>query len=176
MNAKHLILALGASFSTQLLAFQTGVVDMQRIILTVEEGKIARNQLQKEIEQKEAAFKKQKEELDKMNEDWKKQSSLLSEEARMKKQGEFQEKFMKLRNEEMSLQQEIKGKEMEATQKIATKVTQIVQELGKQKSLDLVFESNTSGIMYAQNPINLTDEVISLYNKNDVTGKKISKK
>ena len=71
-----------------------GVVDMQQVILSVEEGKAARAQLEGEIKAKESELQKQKEELDKMNNEWKNQAALLSEDARMKKQQEFQEKFL----------------------------------------------------------------------------------
>ena len=91
--------------------FNIGTVDMQRIILTVEEGKEARAKLEIEIKAKESEFFKQKQELDKMNKDWKDQSPLLSEEARIRKQQEFQEKFVQLRNSEMEFQAEIKKKE-----------------------------------------------------------------
>lgn len=167
---------LGLSFSSHAFALKVGVVDMQRIILTVEEGKAARETLQQEIRAKENELRKQKEELDKLNEEWKTQAALLSEDARMRKQTEFQEKFMKLRNEEIQFQQTIKQKEAEATQKIALRVTETVNELAKEKALDLVFETNSSGLMYAKDPTNLTDEVIKLYDKTQVPGKKISKK
>ena len=93
-----------------------GVVDMQSIILSVEEGKTARADLEKQIKSKESEFMKQKDELDKMNNEWKNQASILSEEARMKKQQEFQEKFLALRNAEMEFQNDIKRKEQKATQ------------------------------------------------------------
>ena len=40
------------------------VVDMQAVILNVEEGKVARTDLEKEIKDKEKELQKQKEELD----------------------------------------------------------------------------------------------------------------
>ena len=45
---------------------------MQKIILSVEEGKTAREKLGKEIKSKEQEFRKKKEELDAMNKSWKK--------------------------------------------------------------------------------------------------------
>lgn len=154
-------------------AVKIGIVDMQRIILNVEEGKVARDKLQAEIKEKETALQKQKEELDKLNEDWKNQSALLSEEARTRKQAEFQEKFMKLRNEEMQFQQSIKQKEAQETQKIAMKVSAHAELLAKEKDLDVVYEASSSGIMYAKNPVDLTDELIKLYPA--AVGPKISK-
>lgn len=140
-----------------------GVVNMQKIIVSVQEGKSARTALEKEIKEKEKTLMEQKAELDKMNEEWKSQAALLSDDAKMKKQQEFQQKVMNLRNEEMKFQGEIKQKENEATQKIAIKVSQLVNDMAKDKKLEAIFEVNSSGLLYLQDPIDLTDEVIKAY-------------
>jgi outer membrane protein len=142
-----------------------GVVDMQQVILSVEEGKQARAQLEQEIKTKEAELNKQKEELDKMNNEWKNQAALLSEEARMKKQQEFQEKFLGLRNAEMEFQGNIKRKEQKATQAIAMKVAGVVDQIAKTKKLTAVFETNSAGLLYLESPVDLTQEVITEYQK-----------
>ncbi len=146
-------------------ASKFGVVDMQAVILNVSEGKAARSTLEKEIKAKEKDFLKEKKELDKLNEDWKKQAAILSESARAKKQQEFQQRFMALRNSEMTFQQEIKRKEAKATQGIALKVAKIVEGIAKKQGLQGVFESNTAGLLYLKNPINLTKVVIDSYEK-----------
>lgn len=142
-----------------------GVVDMQQVILSVEEGKQARAALEKEIKTKEAELLKQKEELDKLNKDWKDQAALLSEDARLKKQQEFQEKFLALRNAEMEFQANIKRKEQKATQQIAVKVASVVDTLARTKKLTGVFETNSAGLLYLDQPVDLTQEVIAEYSK-----------
>ncbi len=149
-----------------------GVVDMQSIILSVEEGKTARADLEKQIKSKEAEFMKQKDELDKMNNEWKNQASILSEEARMKKQQEFQEKFLALRNAEMEFQNDIKRKEQKATQSIAMKVAGLVEKMAKEKKLEAVFETNSAGLLYLESPADLTKEVIDRYAKDAKPAKK----
>lgn len=142
-----------------------GVVDMQQVILSVEEGKAARAALENEIKAKEAELQKSKEELDKMNKDWKDQAALLSEDARMKKQQEFQEKFLALRNSEMEFQANIKRKEQKATQQIAMKVASVVDQIAKEKKLTAVFETNSAGLLYLESPVDLTQQVIADYAK-----------
>lgn len=153
-----------------------GVVDMQAVILAVEEGKEARAKLEKQIKDKEKDMQKQKESLDKMHEEWQKQAPILSEEARFKKQQEFQEKFVSFRNEEMTFQAEIKRKEQEATQKIAVKVAGMVDKIAKDKKLEAVFESNSAGLLFLENPIDLTQEVVASYGKAANTAKSDDKK
>lgn len=142
-----------------------GVVDMQSVILAVDEGKEARGSLEKEIRAKEEEFGKKKTELDKMNEEWKTQSAVLSEAAKTQKQQEFQEKLMGLRNAEQEFQGDIKKKEQKATQKIAMKVAGMVERMAREKGLEIVFESNSSGLLYLDTPVDLTKDVIAAYNR-----------
>lgn len=183
MRISGLILVVGALVGKNALAASIGkakygVVDMQQVILSVDEGKEARGVLEKEIRAKEDEFGKKKAELDKMNEEWKSQSAVLSEAAKTQKQQEFQEKFMGLRNAEQEFQGDIKKKEQKATQKIAMKVAGMVERMAHDKGLEIVFESNSSGLLYLDSPVDLTKEVITAYNKNkgSTTAKDDSKK
>jgi outer membrane protein len=142
-----------------------GVVDMQTVILNVTEGKTARADLEKEIKGKQKEFQDKKKELDKLNEDWKTQAALLSEAARMKKQQEFQENFMGLRNAEMTFESEIKRKEQKATQQIAMKVAKLVDEMSTKLGLEAVYETNTAGLLYLKDPVDMTKDVIDAYEK-----------
>jgi outer membrane protein len=146
-------------------ASKYGIINMQAIILNVEEGKQARSRLEKEIEKKEKELGEKKKELDKMNEEWKAQAAVLSESARMQKQQEFQEKFMGLRNDEMNFQQEMKREEQKVTQQIAIKVQKLVEKLAADQKLEMVFEANTSGLLYLNEPVDLTEKVIAQYSK-----------
>lgn len=156
---------LGLSVSANAQQKKYAVVDMQAVILNVEEGKAARKDLEKEIKAKEKELQKQKSELDKMNEEWKNKASLLSEDARMNKQREFQEKFLALRNAEMEFQANIKRKEQKATQTIAVKVAGLVEKIAKEQKLEAVFEANSAGLLYLQDPVDLTKQVVDRYGK-----------
>lgn len=142
-----------------------GVIDMQRVIVTVDEGKKAKEDLEKEIKKKEEALSKQKQELEKLNKDWQAQFPLLSEDAKLKKQKEIQEKLLALRNAEMSFKNEISQKEQQVTQGIAVRAAGIVKEIAKAKQLKVVFESHSAGLVYVDEPTDLTQEVITLYGK-----------
>lgn len=165
-NITKIILSAGLALSaSEVLASKFGVIDMQAVILNVDEGKSARADLEKKIKGKEVEFNKRRDELDKMNKDWQSQSALMSEEARLAKQKEFQEKFLALRNDEMAFREAVKADEQKATQGIAVKVEGIVQKMAKDKGLDAVFEVNNAGLLYLSQPIDLTKDVIQAYGK-----------
>ena len=146
-------------------AAKYGIIDMQAVILNVDEGKAARSDLEKKIKSKEAEFGKRRDELDKMNKDFQGQSALLSEEARLNKQKEFQEKFLAMRNDEMAFRDQVKQDEQKATQGIAAKVEGIVKKMAAEKGLDVVFEINNAGLLYLAQPVDLTKDVIAAYGK-----------
>ena len=142
-----------------------GVVDMQQVILAVEEGKQARQKLEREIKAKEKLLTQSRTELEQLNKELQSQAALLSDAAKFKKQQKFQEKFLSLRNAEMEFQVEIKRKEQQATKEIAGKVAQLVERLAQQLKLTAVFETNSAGLLYVRNPVNLTERVIEAYDK-----------
>lgn len=148
---------------------KVGIFNMQQVILSVEEGKAALKRLEGLVKEKEGELSGQKKELEKLDEDWKKNVSLLSEDAKVKKQQEFQTKLVALRNEEMKFREEIKRREAEASQAIIQKTNIIVLEMGQDRDFFAIFESN-SGVIYLKNPIDLTNEIIVEYNKRHPIG------
>lgn len=151
-----------------------GVVDIQKIILTVDEGVQARKTLEAEFKKKETELLGRQKEIDKLMEDAQKQVALLSDEAKLAKQKEIQDKAIGLRNDQMKYQGEMKNKEGQATQKIAAKVAALVDGMAKAKGLDLVFEASGAGLVYMKDPVDLTPDVIKAFGSE--TPKKEAKK
>ncbi len=65
----------------------------------------------------------------------------------------------------MEFQNDIKRKEQLATQRIAEAVQGLVEKIAQEQKLSGVFESNTAGLLYLKDPVNLTKDVIARYSK-----------
>src|SRR4051812_13070377 len=93
------LLAVGLSAGGARLAhaedLKIATVDMQKALQSVEAGKKAKAQLEKEFSQLKKQIENEETALKKMDEEFKKQSLVMNDEARAKKQGELQERFMK---------------------------------------------------------------------------------
>lgn len=146
-------------------ALKIGVVDMQKALQTVDAGKKAKSQLEKEFNAKKAELEKEQAALQKMGEEFKKQSLVLNDEARAKKQAELQEKFGKFQENTQKSQMMIQQKEQELTQPIIVKLRALIADLAKQKKLTLVLEKNENTVLYSQEKDDLTAEVITAFNK-----------
>ena len=159
------IIIVLTAVSWQAYAARHGVVDMQRIILSVAEGKAERKKLEQAIKSKEKELRAAKEELEKLNKDWQSQAPLLSDQAKLEKQKTFQEKLISLRNAEMEFHADIKRKEQNATKHIADRVAILVDKIATKENFIMVFETSTSGLLYLKDPVDITARVIAAYDK-----------
>src|SRR5215470_11098564 len=74
-----------------------GYVDVQRAIQEVEEGRAARTRLKTEFDQRKAQIDKKSADLERMQQEYEKQAPVLSDDAKRKKQEEFQKALVEAR-------------------------------------------------------------------------------
>lgn len=166
------LLAVGLSLSQGARADEVriGTVDMQRALQSVDAGKKAKADLEREFNAKKKELQAEEAAIKKMGEEFKKQSLVMSEEARNKKQNEIQERIMKFQETTQRSQMEIQRKEQELTEPIVTRLREIVADVAKEKKYSLVLERNENMVLFFLEKDDLTDTVIGLFNKKPTKG------
>jgi outer membrane protein len=144
---------------------------MQKAIQTVESGKKAKAQLERDFNAKKKELQTEETAIKKMSEEFKKQSLAMSDEARAKKQGELQERIMKFQELTGRSQAEIQQKERDLTQPIITKLRTVIAEAAKKREYAVVLEKNENTVLYSLEKDDLTDEVVAAYNKQNKADK-----
>lgn len=158
-----ILLAFLFSFSAN--AMLVGTVDIQKILVSVKEGKKVRDQLKKEFEKKQGELKKEEDKIRKMQEDFKKQSLVLNDKAKLKKQQSIQQEIMALQQKSMGYQKDIQSMEANLKKPILDKIRGIIETVSKEQGVDMTFEISVAPIIYAKNKKDLTDLVIKAYDK-----------
>lgn len=162
------VMALGV-FTAPLLSFgaeiKIAIVDLQKALQSVDEGKKAKSQLEKEFNDKKKQLQAEEESIKKMTEEFKKQSLVLSDDAKGRKQNEIQERLMKYRELFGKSQFDIQNRERSLTEPIIGKLRSIVEELGKNQGYTLILEKNENGVLFSKQQDDLTEEVIKSFNK-----------
>jgi outer membrane protein len=143
---------------------KVGYIDMQKAIQATSAGKKAKTELEGDFNKKKKELEKKEADLKKMGEDLEKKKSVLSEDALNKKQAEFQEEMLKYRDVVGKSQVEIQKKERELTAPILEKMKRTIAKLAKEKGYTMVIE-NSQMVLYATPDADLTDEVISAFEK-----------
>ena len=164
MKTIFAFLILSVCFSAQ-AAVLVGLVDIQKIITTIKEGKGVQKTLEKAFNDKKVVLKKDEDKIKKAQEDYKKQSMVLADAARMTKEREIQEQMMKLQAKTMEYQKEIQKMEQEMKKPILEKLRPIIDEVSKANAVAMTFELSAAPIIYAEAKKDITEEVIKAYDK-----------
>lgn len=144
---------------------KVGVIDMQRALQTVESGKMAKSQLEKDFNTKKKQLQSEEASIKKATEEFKKQSLVMSDEARAKKQGELQDRIMRFQELTARSQSEIQQKEQELTQPILKKLQGIIDNIAEKGNYTVILEKSRNNVLYSKSNVDLTSEVISTYDK-----------
>jgi outer membrane protein len=142
-----------------------GLVDMQQALQSVDAGKKAKAQLEKEFNSKKKELETEKAAIDKAGAEFKKQSMVMSDDARGKKQAELQERVMKFQELTSRSQSEIQQKEQELTGPILTRIRGIITDLAKQKGYSVILEKNENTVLFSKDSDDLTTDVVTAFNK-----------
>ncbi len=163
---KMLLIALLFSFLTPAFAEMTiGRVDIQQVLLTINEGKKVRTELEKFFNEKQVELKKEEEKIQKMQEDFEKQSVALNDQAKMQRQQAIQKAIFEIQEKTTEYQNLLREREQTLKQPILERIRVIVEEISAKAAVDLTFEASTAPILYAKNKKDLTEDVVKEYNK-----------
>lgn len=142
-----------------------GLVDIQRVITTIKEGTNVQKSLEKSFNDKKVLLKKDEDKIKKAQEDFKKQSMVLADAARMNKERELQEMMMKLQSKTMEYQKEIQKLEQDLKKPILDKLRPLIDEVSKSNKVAMTFELSAAPIVYAESKVDISEEVIKAYDK-----------
>lgn len=143
---------------------KTGVIDMQKIIQTSTAGKKAVASLEAEFKQIQNDFKKQESTIQKKAADIEKKRPLLTEQALNEYQNELQKNIQAYREDLGKKQSLMEKKQMELTKPIIEKVQKLIDSEAKSKQIGLVLEKRAPHVIWSNDEIDLTNEVIKKVN------------
>lgn len=145
-----------------------GYVDVRKVLLESKLGKKNKAEFEKIIKEKESALNKEEEKLKAMQESFQKDQLMMTDEQKTAKQKAFQEKAEAYQKMMRDAKQDVSKKDNEYTAKALTEIRAIVADLAKEMKLSLVLEASESGLLYAEQSMDLTPKVMEKY---DAKGK-----
>jgi outer membrane protein len=171
-----LALALGLAPAAR-ADVKLGFADIQRAIKDTGEGKAAVSALEKDFNERKKVLEGREKELQKSIEDFQKQKSLLTKEVAEKKQAELQGRIEEFQESKFKQQQELSAKEATTIRPLADKMFVVLRDLAQAEGYTMVFDHDPSGararsgILYAPDAMDLTNELIRKYDVRFPAGK-----
>ncbi|MDT8444276.1 MAG: OmpH family outer membrane protein [Desulfuromonadales bacterium] len=142
-----------------------GYVDLQKALNMSAAGKVAKEKIKTKVQSYDVEVQQRQEELKKIKEDLEKQAMLLSDEARNAKEREYQQKVKDYQRFTKDIQETLQQTDADLTRKILESLLKVVQDVGKNRGYTLVLEKTESSIVYADESIDMTDEVIKAFDQ-----------
>ncbi|MBF0362298.1 MAG: OmpH family outer membrane protein [Oligoflexia bacterium] len=142
-----------------------GLVDVQKVLLAIDEGKNIRKKLEDDFKKKQDQLKKDENKFKEMQEKFEKQRLVLNEKSKLDKEKELRDLYVSIQEKTMKYQQELQELERELKRPLIDKIKTIVETISKSSNVDMTFEIGTTPLVYAENKKDLTEDVISSYNK-----------
>jgi len=150
-------------FAAQPTSYKIGVVDIQKFQKKSKNFQAIGNKVKKKFDTMQQKLDDERNSLIKLEEDFKKQSMMLSLDAQEDKKRELEKKrrYYKYIFEELS--QEMKDLEAETTGDIGKELEKVVKKIADKEGYTLILEKRTLGLIYFSDVIDITDRVVEAY-------------
>jgi outer membrane protein len=142
-----------------------GTVDIQKVLLSIEEGKSLRNKLEDNFKQKQDMLKKEEDKFKDLQQKLEKQKAVLNESSRATKEKELRELYVSIQEKSMSFQKDLQEMEANFKRPVIEKIKIVVDEVSKKSGVDMTFDVGASPLVYVESEKDLTEDVIGLYNQ-----------
>jgi outer membrane protein len=142
-----------------------GVVDLDQAINATDQGKKAREELQKRQKAAEAQLKPMLERGKALAEELQSKRFVLSEDALRQKQLDLAQLQNEVRTKGAELEGQFKVDYERLVGPLRQKLLGIITEVGKEQGFTAIFERSTPGLIYSREALDITDLVIEKFNK-----------
>ena len=140
-----------------------GSVDIQKAINECNAGKVAKNEISKEVEKFQRLVAEKQKELQTMKESLEKQAPMLNPETRTAKEKEYQTKLRDFQRWGQDNENELNQKRGEMEKNISSGLQKVIQKVGADEGYTLILEKNESIVLFVSKTIDITDRVIKAY-------------
>lgn len=154
----------GVSISAMAEEIKIGVIDTQKIINASRYGKSAKEEIQKKIENLSNDLQNREAEIMALKEKIEREALVMSPEMRDEKEREYRIKVGDFQAQEKKAKQEMAQLNMKLSGRIQQDVVEIVEGIGKKGGYTFILEKGS--LMYYKDVLDISDQVIEIYNKN----------
>lgn len=146
-------------------ALKIGYVDLQAALNESNAGKKAKKTFQAQMSRMEKKLESRKKKIDKLKAELEKKALLLKEGERVALERDYRHEARDFKRLYEDSKQELELKDRELTSRILIELRQIIYDLGEQENYTIILEGNNTVVLFGAKAIDLTETVISSYNK-----------
>lgn len=155
-----------SNHSTVPTATRIGVLDPQRVLGETNAGKKAKDMLASFAKNRQALIELEEKELRRMEEDFMKQGSVLSANAKREREEQFRRRMSEYQQKVTDLNREVQDKQKEVLDGFRDKIEAVSGKVAKRLELQAVFDRGRGGpTLYYDEAVDVSTQVIEEFNK-----------
>ncbi|MDR0356675.1 MAG: OmpH family outer membrane protein [Deltaproteobacteria bacterium] len=142
-----------------------GVVDLGKVITDSKRGKDAQNKVKKKEETLKKSLEPKQNDLKKKRDDLEKTASTLSQDAFEKRRQDLNKEFNTYMEQEQKALEDLQKTQADAMQPVMQKIESAVTDIAKQRGFSMVVDITGGGVIYYDNALDITADVIKAVDK-----------
>ena len=159
-------LAVGqAPAPAQVVSGKLGVVDGNRVLTESEEGKAYQAELRRKFGPRQKKIQELAAEMDKLQSEYRQRQTALSGAERQQRALEIQRKQKEAERLNEDLNYDLNAAREEGLGRLRGRLQEVVNRYGKEKQYTAIFDAASAGTMYAGPGVDLTNEILAVYNQ-----------
>jgi outer membrane protein len=144
---------------------KVAVIDVQRVVTESDPGKEVMGRLKTLTDSKAQRGQALQQELAALQDQFNKQRFTVSETRQAEMSKEIEDKQIAIRRFQDDAQREVTEAQRRELGGLEERILPIINAIGQERGLTLIFNKFQSGLVYADETIDITDEVIQRFNK-----------
>jgi outer membrane protein len=164
-GAALLCFAFGASAQT---SNKVGVISVQGAIVGTRDGQKASQELDAKFAPRKKDFDGRQSEVASLQDQFNKGGTVLSEDKRSQLARDIDEKKKRLERDMQDAQEELQGEQQRLLQSLGQRMMAVIEKYAKDNNYTLILDVSNPNtpVLYASSGIDITSDIISLYDKN----------
>lgn len=163
------IVLMGLSWGTMGFAAEkskVGFVDAQEVLDKTQAGQKARGMLEEYVKSRLKILDLDLQEIKMIEEEFRKQKDVLSQEALKTKQEDYQKKALKYEKLSVRLNREIQEKQVEVLKIFHKRLRDVLKKLAESQGYLMILDRAEGGVvLYSQGEMDLTEKAVEEYDK-----------
>lgn len=162
------VAALVASAQTGSAPNKVGIIHIQKAILSTKDGQKAANDLQTRYDPTRKELEQKQSEINALRDQLNRGSNTMSEEARQALLRQIDQKTRALNRDSEDAQLDFQQDQNKVLQELGQRMMAVINKYARDNGFSLILDvsSPETPVLFAANGIDITDEIVVLYDKN----------
>lgn len=170
--AATLLLSIAFAAPAQQTPAKVGIISMQGALAGTKDGQKALQQLDGKFAPKKKEFDTRQSEIAQLQDQYNKGGNLMSDEKRNQLARDIDEKKKRLQRDMQDAEEELQGEQQRLVQGLAQRLMAVVEKYAKDNGYSMILDdsSPSTPVLWASTGIDITQDIIALYDKSSTNG------